>query len=240
MALHDAELLVGESAWFVEDHIGDGDLAHIVERCGVDDLRNVFLRQLIAVDTLLEHLTEYDFSICGSFENMIAGALVTALDHIGEHHDQTVLQLSELFALMLDLFDVKNGIMRRSFIILIERFDLVAGANIQRVEHADPFLSRLGRIIARVARDMGDGVDRLDDMPLRQPHRVGADQDQEAQEQRDDLGEKGDLIGAQTAHLHIDADIAFHLSRTVFDGLIDRQQPAVLVICDVGRDRLTR
>ena len=110
MLLNLPEFLVGQTAGFIEHRVGNVDFSDIVKRRGINDIVDKLVGHLISVNSLALHLFHDYFSVGSGLFNVVAGALVAAFDHVGEHYYQTVLELCNLFALLLNLADVAHGV----------------------------------------------------------------------------------------------------------------------------------
>ena len=86
------------------------DFSDIVKRRGINDVVDELVGHLIGIDALALHLFHDYLGVGGGLFDMVAGALVAALNHICEHYYQTVLELCDLFALLLNLADVAHGV----------------------------------------------------------------------------------------------------------------------------------
>ena len=178
--LHQGELLVGQLAGLVEYGVGHLDLAHVVQRRGVLHVLHELVGQLVRVDAVPLQLAHDDAGIGGGLAHVVAGALVTALHHVGQHHDQTVLQLVDLLVLVLHLGDVLHHVPGGLDHGLVQVFDLVAGEYVEPLDLLQRDGPGGGAVEGELVRGHGHGVDGQYDVVLRQPYGRRQNQHEEA------------------------------------------------------------
>ena len=91
MALHDGEFFVGELARLVQDQVGHGNLADIVERRGALELVLVAVGQYVAELAFLLELVGDGFHVERGLLNMVARTRVSCFDHFSEVDNDFVL-----------------------------------------------------------------------------------------------------------------------------------------------------
>ena len=238
VGLHDLELLVGQLAGLVEDGVGHLDLAHVVQRRGVLHVVDELVGELIQVDALLAELVHDDAGVGRGLADVVAGALVAALDHVGQHQDQAVLQLADDLVLPLHLGDELHHVLGGLDHRVVQVLDLVAGADVQRLDALQRALPGGLAVVGEAAGGQRHGVDGQYDVVLRQPDAYGQDHDEEAEEQRYDPGQELVAAGGDVAHVDVHRRVALADAVAVVDGVVDGQQPAVGLVGHHGLDGL--
>ena len=208
MGLHLPELLVCKGARLVEEGVRDLDLANVVEGRGVGYVLHKGVGELLFVDALPPHLLHDDPGIGGGLAHVVPRALVPALHHVGQHQNEAVLHFGDDPVLVVDAGDVPEDILRGLGEGAVEVFDLVACANVQIPEAAHTVLPGLLAVVGEFSGGRRHGVDRPDDVVLRQVQSNGQGQDEEAEEEGDKPGKVAALRGAQPLHGDIHRRVA--------------------------------
>ena len=136
MFLHDLELFGSQLSGLIEDRIGNTDLAQIVQRRGLDNIRNKCIRQLVEIITLsLQAFHDQAYIARGTLD-MVACIVIAIFDHIREDYDQTALHAGYRLRLLSDVlltgYRINCHLPERAVQVLY----LVSGAYLQAVDTA--------------------------------------------------------------------------------------------------------
>ena len=91
VALHDGEFFVGELAWLVQNQVGHGNLADIVERRGAFELVFVGVGQYVAELSFFLEFFGNGFHVERRLFNMVSRTRVSCFDHFGEVDNDFIL-----------------------------------------------------------------------------------------------------------------------------------------------------
>ena len=232
MLLHRAEFLVRQLAGLIQDRIGNVDLSHVVQRRRTDDAADEFIRHLLLIKAAFAHFIRDDLHIGSRFLDMVAGVLVTALHHVGQHHDQTVLHLRDGLIFVLDIGDIIHAVLRGFCNGMVQILDLVACPDAQLADAFDIFLTCLVTVVGKRTGRIRHRVDRQHDALLNDPQTHCQRQYKHHDHKDQQPHRKIPPIIMQIIHRDIHAGIAAADAGTVIDRLIDGQKPAIAVIRD--------
>ena len=240
MVLHLGILFVGELAGLVQQGVGHLDFAHVVERCGLDHVADILVRQHVGVDALPAQLLHDDAGVGRRLFHMVAGVFVPAFHHIRQHHDQAVLHAGDGGVFLLHILDVPGHILGGFGKGPVEILDLIPGVDIQAADGLHVQL--LVRILPKgeFARGDGHGVEGQDQAGIRHPEADGNDEHGEGEEEGHGLGDEAALAVDQVDHGDIHAHIADASSRGIIQRLVNGKKPAVGIVGDDGIDLFAR
>ena len=236
VGLHLLEFLVRELAGLVQNNVGNLDLAHVVQRRGVDHVFNIAVRQNLRELALLPKLLHDDVGVGGGLADVVAGALIAAFHHVRKHEDQAILHFADHGTLMLDGGDILHGLLGGLRQRVIEVFDLVARMDVETLDALDAAAAVLRVVEGKAAGGIGHGIDRQDDVVFREPDAGDQDHDDEAEGEGDNSDKELDRILRQKAHRDVRRGIADAVALFVVDRLVYGQEPAVFVVGDDGID----
>ena len=201
-----------------------------MQRSRVDNVIDVFVRQLIAVDSVPAHLFENNAAVGCGFSYMVTGALVTAFHHICQYQNQTVLHPADRIRLFLNICDIFDSFFNGQTEGLVQILNFITGPNIQVSEMlntaASAFLGFTGKVICGNRH----GIDRKDQIIVRKPEADINNHKQEANEQYYDLDQKLHFIQGNLRHGNINACIGLCDSIGIPNRFIHCQQPAKRII----------
>ena len=236
MVLHLGIFFVRELAGLVQQGVGNLDLAHVMERGGVDHIVHILVGQLFGVDAFVPHLLHNDAGIGCRLLDVMSGVLVPALHHVRQHGDEAVLHAGDGGVFLLHVLDVLRHICRGLGKGPVEGLDLVPGADVQAADglHVHPLIHVLteGELFSR----QGHGVEGQDQMAVRQPKADGNDEQSEGNKEGQRLCDEAALVVDQVDHGDVHAHIADASPRGIIQGAVDGEEPAIRIVGDDGLD----
>ena len=122
-----------------------------MQRCGVENIRDKYICQLIGVNSFFFELAHDDIGIGGRLSYMLAGAFVTAFDHVCKNKDQAVLHLGDNLLLMFLVLNGGNHVLGRLGDGVIEVLDFVAGLDVQLAQAFNGLITGRSAVVCKMS-----------------------------------------------------------------------------------------
>ncbi len=163
MLLHDGEFVVRQAARLEQDRVRDADLADVVQRCGLAQLRDIGAAQFRRKARVRLQLARQRFHVMLNAADVVGGFIVARFDQRGHGPDHRVQHLRLFAAAFLDqVFDQVGLVLEQ--LALQAQLQLGGHARQQRLRHH--WLEQdLGTALAKAALLAGQpaGTEQEDD-----------------------------------------------------------------------------
>ena len=152
-----------------------------MKRCRFDDVGDIFVGENISEMSRASEFFHDDAGIRSGFPHVFTGGGIAVFHHVGQHHNQAVLQFGKGIGLSLHVVVEFGRVLDGFRKGVIQVFQFVPGFDLKRVEGMLVFLQGVLVVILKFAGDEGHGVDGINDIVSGQPQREGQDEDEEAE-----------------------------------------------------------
>ena len=243
MALHYCKFFVGQFTILVQNQIGHGNLSDIMERCRLFQLMDIGITENTLELALRLQFLRNRFHVFGGLFDVVSRALVTSFDHLSKFHNDDLLHALDSVFLFVHLMNKVVYIASHIAEIFIQLSDFVCRFNIQffyfinsitdtRQINISHFESKSGT--HRFARNFHcrkrHFVHRNHDTAFNHFNDNHHDYQRKSKEQREQLYKEHGLVADNRFHGNICRHVCNSFPRFILNGLIDRQEPTILVI----------